>query len=259
MFYIMYYTWKGSRERKRHNGGCEHFELAENDLFPAATSTCVCVDPSEGDKGLGSVELLGLSTPLHSLLSPTGIVCWEESYQRICTRLGLPTVPSAPSCFAAGILLAGAKSMHKSDIVNPFLSSCALLKDWDSQDFNYFLFLTLKYYSEICKYLWDMRIPAHLAKGELPHVAKWIRSFLFLIVIEKSTVNMWLSYGGHLHLYVLFKSSSWGYQAKGTNCRKSLHQANSLLHTPCKMACFCKLNQQGGWVVSTSVSSQSPK
>lgn len=34
----------------------------------------------------------------------TGIVCEEESYQWICARLGLPTVPSVASCFAAGIL-----------------------------------------------------------------------------------------------------------------------------------------------------------
>lgn len=44
---------------------------------------------------------------------PTCIVWVEESYQRICTRLGLPTVPSVASCFAAGILVAGAKKKKK--------------------------------------------------------------------------------------------------------------------------------------------------
>lgn len=34
----------------------------------------------------------------------TAIVGGEESYQWICVRLVLPTVPSAPSCFATGIL-----------------------------------------------------------------------------------------------------------------------------------------------------------
>lgn len=38
-------------------------------------------------------------------LGLTAIVWGEESYQWICARLGLPTIPSAPSCFATGILL----------------------------------------------------------------------------------------------------------------------------------------------------------
>lgn len=49
----------------------------------------------------------------------TGIVCEEEGYQWICTRLGLPTVPSVASCFVARIFLKERKLTISSQCI-PF-------------------------------------------------------------------------------------------------------------------------------------------
>ena len=47
--------------------------------------------------------LLIFQHPSRSTKALNSIVC-EDNYQRLCKRLGLPTVPSVASCFAAGIL-----------------------------------------------------------------------------------------------------------------------------------------------------------
>lgn len=82
---------KVKRRRKRNNGGYENSEVSKHFLRLTQSLTLP-----------GCRVFQHLSRATSAL---TGIVCEEESYhQWIYTRLGLPTVPSVASCFAAGIL-----------------------------------------------------------------------------------------------------------------------------------------------------------